>query len=124
MVPNLVFVNRDGSVAFRQRGRERARSSAASWRSYGHSFDDAARLGHLLDSSPRLQVLNSGSGDPFTSILRRGLQRESPGRAEPADAGLAPVRAATRGTGRRRPLRRNGGTRQVPHSGNENIRAG
>ena len=79
MVPNLVFVNRDGSVAFESNEvglkgdpLDPARKLAVVW---GDSVVFGAGRGwaHLLDElAPGWQFLNGGlEGDPYTNILRR-----------------------------------------------------
>jgi len=126
MVPNLVFVNRDGSVAFESNEAglkgdplDPARKLAVVW---GDSVVFGAGRGwaHLLDDlAPGWQFLNGGlEGDPYTNILRRAAAFN-----ESHQVGLnllmlgwhpfVPPREPTNGRA----------TGILPHSGNENVRA-
>jgi len=135
MAPNLVFVNRDGSVAFQSNEvglkgdpLDPARELAVVW---GDSVVFGAGRGwaHLLDElAPGWQFLNGGlEGDPYTNILRRAAAFNTSHRV-----GLnllmlgwhpfVPPRKAPKGRGGL--FRRNGAVpAPLPHSGNENIRA-
>jgi hypothetical protein len=135
MVPNLVFVNRDGSVAFESNEAglkgdplDPARNLAVVW---GDSVVFGAGRGwaHLLDDlAPGWQFLNGGlEGDPFTNILRRATvfnERHRVG-LNLLMLGWHPfVPPRERRARRGNRFRRNGAPPAIlPHSGNENVRA-
>jgi hypothetical protein len=134
MVPNLVFVNRDGSVAFESNevglkgdALDPTRKLAVVW---GDSVVFGAGRGwaHLLDElAPGWQFLNGGlEGDPYTNILRRAaaFNEKRPGMLNLLMLGwhpFVPPRAAANGDGGR--FRRARRPALLPHSGNENLRA-
>jgi len=135
MVPNLVFVNRDGSVAFESNEAglkgdplDPARSLAVVW---GDSVVFGAGRGwaHLLDDlAPGWQFLNGGlEGDPFTNILRRAAAFNE---SHKVALNLLMLGWHPFVPPRERPARRHGRFRRngaapaiLPHSGNENVRA-
>jgi len=135
MVPNLVFVNRDGSVAFQSNEvglkgdpLDPARKLAVVW---GDSVVFGAGRGWacLLDElTPGWQFLNGGlEGDPYTNILHRAAAFNTSHRVglNLLMLGWHPFvlpRNAPKGRGGL--FRRNrAAPALLPHSGNENIRA-
>jgi carbamoyltransferase len=132
MVPNLVFLNRDGSVAFESNEvglkgdpLDPSRKLAVVW---GDSvvFGGGRGWACLLDElAPGCQFLNGGlEGDPYRNILRRAAEFSTRRRVALNLVMLGwhpfvPPRAAPPRTGLFKPAR---APAIRPHSGNENIR--
>lgn len=133
MVPNLVFINRDGSVAFESNEvglkgdpLDETRKLVVVW---GDSVVFGAGRGwaHQLDRlAPGYQFLNGGlEGDPYGNILRRAREFNSRHTVALNLVMLGwhpfvPPRVA--GSAGRSFFRAVRAPRILPHSGNENIR--
>jgi carbamoyltransferase len=133
MVPNLVFINRDGSVAFESNAAglkgdplDPTRKLAVVW---GDSVVFGAGRGwaHLIDPlAPGYQFLNGGlEGDPYSNILRRAgeFNRRHKVALNLVMLGWHPfVPPRVMPAARRFPFRRAVAPTLVPHSGNEHVR--